>query len=110
MPKESIGKTITLEPNRVYITLFENPDAQIGVQFEVQDTYDENNLDNHAVFMAALTRGMLDVAVKEPEMIIKTGISLLEEEGLIVRVGDGTEEVRTKDGEIVSFPKPQGNA
>ena len=98
MPKEHIGRTITLEADKVYVVVSEN--AKEDFDFAVVDTLDYDNDD--AKFLACLVRGMIANTIKNPEQTIDAGAAAFEKDNIKITENTPT----TLDG----FPKTIGNA
>jgi hypothetical protein len=78
MPKANIGETITLEADKVYVIVSQNPDED--VDFAVLDTLDYDKEDGQ--FLACVVRGMLEMAVQEPEEMLAIGVDAFFQDGV----------------------------
>lgn len=112
MPVSNVGKTLTLEPGRVYIIL---TDENEDVQFGVIDTLDYENEDHK--FLACMARGMLEQAVRYPVETIDMGVHGFDRDyadpvGAPTEVEQqvDTDNVVVEGGNVVKFPKTIGNA
>lgn len=106
MDKNKDG-SITPTAGKIYIALSENENE--GVRFEIYDMLDYKL--EGTKFLASLARGMVEMAVSDPEAPLKTGIAVFLEEGKFVDTIKS--ELDGPNGES-AFPlgnvKTEGNA
>lgn len=106
MPKEHIGRSITLEPDKVYVVVSEG--AEETINFSVVDTLTSDEDDSK--FLACIVRGMIANALQHTEQTLDAGIAAFskdqEKSGEKLEGSENTVANSTLDG----FPKTVGNA
>lgn len=99
MSREHIGRTVVLEPDKIYLILSESSDKDVN--FSVVDTLDYDQEDHR--LLACLARGLIEFALKKPDDATELGLKAFEKDN--VKINDTQLEL-TLDG----FPKTIGNA